>query len=1583
MKNTKTHMTNKETIKSINFWFLLFMVFASMQVNAQFVWETRSPFSDTRAPGGIEGAAAAIIGGTVYVSHGFRGGSDTNLLSSYDIATDTWTHGGAGLPDAPGATQSEMGGGTVNGIFYAMAGRNGPVSDTRAFDPATSTWASLTPMPTARGAPGFASLNGLLYAIGGRDGTTIGTGNILTSNEAYDPVTDTWTVLAPLPIAVSDNYATVAINNKIYVFGGSTGGGLAGPATNVGQIYDPITDTWRNGAPMPTARKAHMAAEICGKVAVFGGVVAGSVNTDVTEIYDPVTNTWTAGPALPSPASEIAQGVVGNGKEAYLIGSGFFGAGEPFVFAMVAATDITVTVDDGNVNVSPGDNITYTITINNAGTVDAPGLLVTDNFPAELGAITWTCVAAGGATCTAAGSGNIADTINLPAASTATYTVNATVVGMMNGSFDNMAVATTTIGCFSDATDTDNLVVPSADLSITKTDSVDPVIAGNNLLYTITVDNAGPDDATNVVVTDTLPAGVSFVSSTGCVEDPAGVPNCSLGNIVSGGSANYTVTVSVDAATTAPLTNNVSVTSATNDPNAANNSTSEPTAVIGSADLSISKVDDVDPVVAGSNLVYTITVNNAGPSDAQNVLVTEVLPAGVSFVSSTGCVEDPAGVPNCSLGTIASGGSAAYTVTVSVGAATTGTITNNVSVSSTTADPNAANNSTSEPTAISVQADLSITKTDSVDPVIAGNNLTYTITVDNAGPSDAQSVVVTETLPAGVTFVSSTGCVEDPAGVPTCSLGAIVSGGSAVYTVTVNVDANNTSGSISNSVAVSSSTADPDGTNNSTIEPTTVISDADLSISKIDDVDPVIAGNNLVYTVSVSNAGPSDAQNVVVTDTLPAGVTFVSSSGCVEDPAGVPGCSLGNIAAGGNASYTVIVSVDANTTGTITNNASVSSATTDSNAANDSTSENTQVSADADLSINKVDDVDPVTAGNNLTYTLTVNNAGPSDAQNVVVTDTLPAGVTFVSSAGCTEDPAGVPSCSLGNIAAGGSAAYTVTVGVDASTTGTITNNASVSSSTADSNAANNSTTEDTTISAEADLSITKVDDVDPVVAGNNVVYTITVDNAGPGDAQNVVVTDTLPAGVTFVSSTGCVEDPTGVPSCSLGTIASGANASYTVTVSVDANTTGTISNVASVTSSTTDPNPANDSTTEDTTIDTQADLSISKVDDIDPVVAGNNLVYTITVDNAGPSDAQNVTVNDALPAGVTFVSSAGCSEDPSGVPTCSLGTIAAGASAAYTVTVSVDSDRTAMLTNTASVSSTTTDPNAGNDSTTEDTAISIDTDLTIGITDDVDPVLAGDDLVYTVSVANAGPSDALNVTVTETLPAGVSFTTSSGCVEDPGGDPTCSLGTVVSGGSATFTITVNVDPSTSGTITNVVDVTTSSTESNTSNNNATEDTGINIGADLVLNKQAVVTGPVVVGDVFDYILTVTNNGPSNAVGVVVTDNLPASLTLVSTTGCAEDPVGVPSCTLTDLAPLETAQYTVSVMVQPSGSVSIINTANVDSQTNDSDPDNNVSVATGVAVLITIPTLQWFGLLLLIGMLMYMGIKKFRLRNLS
>ncbi|WP_456376660.1 isopeptide-forming domain-containing fimbrial protein [Thiolapillus sp.] len=857
---------------------------------------------------------------------------------------------------------------------------------------------------------------------------------------------------------------------------------------------------------------------------------------------------------------------------------------------LVVDKTATRTVDaDGSGSTTPGDTIHYVVTITNTGLADATNLVVNDvpdsNGNFQAGSV----VAPGGVIAIGNTAGDTAIQVSFPLVPvqgqvTIEYDVVIPaplapgVVELLNQALaDSDQLPQVPSNDPSTPAPMDPTVVPieNADLSITKVDSADPVAAGDTFTYTVEVQNAGPSMAPDVVVTDTLPAGLTLVSTSGCAEDPNGVATCSLGNLGVNGTASYTITVQVDQGVSGTLTNTASVSSSVPDPDPNNNATDESTDIGQVADLSITKVDNVDPVSIGDQIVYTIEVSNAGPSNATGVNVTDTLPADVTLVSTSGCANDPTGVPNCSLGDLAVGATVSYTVTVEVGSGASGTLTNAAVVSATTPDPDMGNNTATEPTAVNVAADLRIAKTDNADPVNAGDQVVYTIVVTNAGPSDATGVTVADTLPAGVTLVSTNGCGNDPGGVPNCDLGTIAASASASYAVTVQVGAG-VSGTLTNTAVVSSATPDPNTGNNTATEPTTVGAAADLRITKTDDVDPVSIGDTVTYTLQVFNDGPSNATNVVVTDTLPAGMTFVSSTGCDNDPAGVPSCNLGSMAAGTSKSYAVAVTIDQGVAGTLTNSASVVSSTPDPNTGNNTATEPTTVGAAADLRITKSDDVDPVNAGDQVVYTIQVTNDGPSDAVGVTVEDTLPAGMTLVSTSGCTNDPSGVPSCSLGDLAVGASVSYAVTVQVGAGVSGTLTNTAVVSSTTPDPDGGNNTATEPTTVGAAADLRITKVSDVQHVQGGGTIVYTLQVFNHGPSDARDVVVSDSLPAGMNPVSTTGCDNDPVGVPDCSLGDIPVGSSKTYTIEVTVDQGISGSLVNTANVSSNTPDPDPGN-----------------------------------------------------------------------------------------------------------------------------------------------------------------------------------------------------------------------------------------------------------------------------------------------------------------------------------------------------------------------------------------------------------------------
>lgn len=376
----------------------------------------------------------------------------------------------------------------------------------------------------------------------------------------------------------------------------------------------------------------------------------------------------------------------------------------------------------------------------------------------------------------------------------------------------------------------------TADLSVTKADSPDPVTPGSNVTYTVTLTNNGPDSAASAVLSDALPAGTTFVSLSApggwTCSTPAvgagGTFECSLDPFPVG-SAVFTLVVAVDPSVTTEITNTAAAFSATPDPEPENEVGSATTAVAVSADLSVAKTDSPDPVAAGTSLTYTLTVTNAGPNNAGNVILTDTLPAGTTFQSISGpwACSNPgvgnAGTVDCSTASFAPG-SAVFTLTVLVdpGVADGTVITNTAEVLASIADPNPGNESASVDTTVTNSTVISATKT-VAGPFNPGDTVTYTVVLTNtSGQSQADNPgdEFTDVLPPQLTLVSAT--AASGAAVATVATNTVTWNGpiAALDSVTITIQATIGSGvsagtSVSNQGTVS---YDPngDGTNDAT-----------------------------------------------------------------------------------------------------------------------------------------------------------------------------------------------------------------------------------------------------------------------------------------------------------------------------------------------------------------------------------------------------------------------------------------------------------------------------------------------------------------------------------------------------------------------------------------------------------------------------------------------------------------------------------------------------------------------------------------------------------------------------------------------
>ncbi|HVA48315.1 MAG TPA: DUF4214 domain-containing protein [Pirellulales bacterium] len=1198
--------------------------------------------------------------------------------------------------------------------------------------------------------------------------------------------------------------------------------------------------------------------------------------------------------------------------------------------------------------VSQGEMIGYQITVANNGSTAASGTTLTDTLPAGetlLGANNGST----GASLPFSGD-TLSDNLgSLAAGASATLTIDALVNGQAAGTLTNTASVSSAdengglpIVSAPVSTTIDLLASTAASLSITKTAANDNsvVSVGGGETYTITVANNSANAADNTTVFDVLPAGATFVSGTvsggtgpTTLSAPTGnLETIDLGTLAANSSATITMAVTapssvgvmVNQATVATSSGNTTVANASASLTTAVQGTTAPTS--GTVDLSVTKslMAGTNPALGlGTNATYVVTVTNNGTADATGVVVSDVLPVGAQFISGTTSVSGVSvtssnGVATATLPTLAAGSSATLTLTLSTSAV--GALTDSVYVEGNQPDASQADNVATAATLVNGLAapavDLSVTKTASATTGTVGADLTYTITVANSSANVATGVVAEDVLPPSSTFVSATtstgGSLSPVNGVLVDSIGTLAASGTETLTVTVKPTAVRV---ITNQAFVAGDQLDTDLSNNlaslTTAVEGTSATNVNLAITKTaaNNNADVTLGANETYTITVKNIGTNDATGVVVSDVLPATAGFVSgvasvSGATVADINGTITADLGTLAAG--ASATLTLTVTPTMLGAITDTAYVEANETDTDQSDNSATVTTSIVSPttlANLSILKVTAPDPGTVGLPLTYTLIVTNTGLAAADNVVVSDTLPSGVTFASA---TSDVSGVTptnssgsvTADLGTVASG--AVETVTIVVTPTAAGTLDNTATVTTSTTNVST-NTSSTTHTTINAvtstQANLSIAKFATPNPDTVGQLLTYTLVVTNTGAA-ADNVVVSDTLPSGVNFASATSDVSGVTptnssGTVTADLGTVASGAV--DTVTIVVTPTAAGTVNNTATVATSTTNVSTHTSATT-GTTINpaVQANLSIAKLASPSPDTVGQNLTYVLIVSNAGPAAAADVTVSDTLPSGVTFVSdgsdvSGATLTNTNGTITANLGTVASGA--VDTVTIVVTPTAAGTISNTATVSTTTANPGTHTSATVQTTInpTSAAANLSISKTASPSPDVVGQDLTYTIVVSDApGAADAAGVTVTDALPAGATFvsaldTTSGVSLSPTSGTLSDNIGTVAAGTSDTITITVT--PTVTGTLSNTANVTTTTPNisTQTSATVLTMITTTSAAANLSITKTAS-PSPATVGQDLTYTIVVTNAaGAAAADNVFVIDTLPVGLaTLVS-----------------------------------------------------------------------------------------------------
>ncbi len=1146
------------------------------------------------------------------------------------------------------------------------------------------------------------------------------------------------------------------------------------------------------------------------------------------------------------------------------------------------------------------DNVTYTVSLFNLGTSEATGVKVTDLLPANVSTTPTQIVAPPGTTFTQdssdpSGRTWIWDVGTVPLTATVTNPLVLTieVTALSHSTFNDFNVVTITHNDVWDPNNRNNTAkTPTnpqeTDLILSKTVDQNRPNVGDTLTYTITIDNTGPSLAQAVVVTDTIPPGTTFVSADngGTYDQGTRTVTWSLGNNFPLGQTPLKVVATVDTPLSGPITpivNTAEVTTTTTETDTTNN---EGTATVTplQTDLAVFKVVSDSTPNVGDTIQFAIGAANFGPDDATNVQVEDIIPTGVTYVG-----------PTSGLGTNPSQGTVSYDATArkliwDVGLIQTSdfpilvfdatidapnpagvpqTVTNTATISGREYDPDPTNN-TDSVDETPQYADLEVTKQVSDPTPNVGDTITYTITVTNNGGDAATGVTLEDTLrllpELQITGTPQANFGTFNAGTGIWDIGTINVGVPATLSLDVIVlapAAGNPQSQTNTAFIKTANQYDPDPSNNSAQATETPLF-ADLKVTKSVDNPAPNVGSDVVFTITVENLGADQATNVFIDDLLPAGLSYLSATSQAYDP-GTGIWSVGDIDVGPTHAQTLKVTATVSASGTFENTAAVSTSHPPDQFDPDLTNNSSKakvITREADLVVTKTVNNASPNVGDLIQFVVTVRNDGPDIANNVEVTDSFPtSGLqivgTPIASQGNFDVGSGV--WAIGGIGVGAGSQQTLTIDarVLAPPVDTIppsqTNRAAVTKVDEHDPNPNNNQSQVTEQPKYTDLAVTKTtSNVQPNV-GDTFTYTVTLTNKGKETATNVEVIEAFPNNIDVLrvtptntnTTTRWVENTPGTGGT--WTIPSIAPGRSEVLVIIARATSASVAyNTVTITHSDVwDPNSGNNQARTPTDPQ-QADLVLSKSVDVLRPEVNSDVVFTLTLENLGPTAAQNVQVADQLPAGLQFVSASpvGDYNDSTGIWT--VGTVDPGSANAQTLTITATvlppaggSGHVSDSVNSARATSTTVDPNPGNNTDTA-TVSPLEADLSIYKTASSLTPQIGTTFQYTVQVANLGADTASNVQVTDQLPAGVTFdsyTATAGTYDASTG--IWDIGTVTTADRPELVITVLVTTGNSGgNVLNTATVTSGTWDPDLSNNTAQQAVvvpprGVIVGTDV------------------------------------------------------------------------------------------------------------------------------------------------------
>ena len=1025
--------------------------------------------------------------------------------------------------------------------------------------------------------------------------------------------------------------------------------------------------------------------------------------------------------------------------------------------------EIIPTKDVNNTTPNLGDTVEYTVTVNNNANTAAKQVVIVDTLGKGLKFIN------------ASHNGKYDEVtrtitwiVDLDAGESVVFSVNATVEAY--GNINNTVVV-------GNKSATKNITVPEI-TPIKKVENTVPNF-GEEVTYFISVFNSAVVDAKHVVVVDHLDKGLKYISSShNGVYDEASHTVTWVVDIGAGSSLDLTVTAVADEY--GVLTNDVTV--------------GDKTASVDVTVPEIIPTKDVNNTAPnfGDKIEYTIILSNNGVVDAKQVVVVDTLDEGLTFVSaSDNGVWNPFKRTVTWTVDLAKGESKVFTVIATVSAY--GNIPNTVSVGDKSSSVNIA------------VPEIIPGKTVDVENPNFGDTVTYTVVVTNNGVVDAKQVVVRDILDKGLKFVKATGeYTFDEDSRTVTWIVDLAKGESQTFYVTAVAEAY---GVLTNDVTVGDNTASAD-----VVVP-------EINPDKTANITNPNFGDKVDYTVTVTNDGIGDANNVVIVDRLGEGLTFVSASdNGVWDPVKRTVTWIVDLAKGESKVFSVIATVSGY--GNVTNSLVVGNKTAGVNV------------TVPEIIPDKTANISNPNFGDNVTYTVTVTNDGIGDAKDVVVRDVLGEGLKFVSATGeYTWDEDSRTVTWIVDLAKGESRTFYVNAIV--SGYGNVTNSLVVGNKTAGVNV------------TVPEIIPDKTANISNPNFGDNVTYTVTVTNDGIGDAKDVVVRDVLGEGLKFVSATGNYtfdEDSRTVTW--IVDLAKGESKVFSVIATVVGY--GNVTNSLVVGNKTAGVNVTVPEINPDKTVDNEIPNF------------GDNVTYTVTVTNDGIGDANNVVITDVLDKGLKFLNATEnfTYDEKTGTITWTVD-LDKGETKTFNVNVTVLGY--GVLSNTVAVGNKTAVRN-----------ITVPEIITVKEVNSSD-IHIGDEITYTITVSNPGKINATNVVIRDILPEGLKFiNASNGGVYDPvTGIITWILNITA---NSTVDLTADVCVNKSGNITNTVNV-------GNKTSNCTIESGdiVDLEIHIVADKSEIYVGDNVV-----YTVTVINNGPSDAINTIANVLIPNALSILS-----------------------------------------------------------------------------------------------------